>query len=162
MDNLIALVTGANKGIGREIARQLAARGHTVYVGSRDAARGEEAVAQIGGDARLLVLDVTDAASVAAAARQVPELDVLVNNAGISGERQPVTDEDLDKFRRVYETNVFGVLAGAAPLGAPADRQHLKRHRLAGSVGRAGRGRDRVRPADRRLRRVPVVQDGAQ
>lgn len=111
MDNLIALVTGANKGIGREIARQLAAGGHTVYVGSRDAVRGEEAAAEIGGDARPLVLDVTDAASVAAAARQVPELDILVNNAGISGERQPVTDEDLDKFRRVYETNVFGVVA---------------------------------------------------
>ncbi len=60
MDNLIALVTGANKGIGREIARQLAAVGHTVYVGSRDAARGEKAVAEIGGDARLLVLDVTE------------------------------------------------------------------------------------------------------
>jgi NAD(P)-dependent dehydrogenase (short-subunit alcohol dehydrogenase family) len=111
MDNLIALVTGANKGIGREIARQLAAGGHTVYVGSRDAVRGEEAVAEIGGDARPLILDVTDAASVAAAARQVPELDILVNNAGISGERQPVTDEDLDKFRWVYETNVFGVVA---------------------------------------------------
>ena len=111
MDNLIALVTGGNKGIGREIARQLAAGGHTVYVASRDAERGEEAVAEIGGDARPLVLDVTDAASVAAAARQVPELDILVNNAGISGERQPVTDEDLDKFRRVYETNVFGVVA---------------------------------------------------
>ncbi|HTU72476.1 MAG TPA: SDR family NAD(P)-dependent oxidoreductase [Trebonia sp.] len=112
MDNLIALVTGANKGIGREIARQLAAAGHTVYVGSRDAGRGEEAVAGIGGGARLLVLDVTNGNSVAAAAGQVPALDILVNNAGISPtEARPVTEEDPGEFRRVYETNVFGVVA---------------------------------------------------
>lgn len=112
MDKSIALVTGANKGIGREIARQLADAGHTVYVGSRDPDRGESAVANIGGDARLLVLDVTDADSIAAAVRQVPRLDVLVNNAGISSiEPKPVTDEDPETFRRVYETNVFGVVA---------------------------------------------------
>jgi NAD(P)-dependent dehydrogenase (short-subunit alcohol dehydrogenase family) len=112
MDNSIALVTGGNKGIGREIARQLAAAGHTVYVGSRDAERGKDAVADIGGDARLLVLDVTNGNSIAAAARQVPSLDILVNNAGISsGEQKQVTEEDPDTFRRVYETNVFGVVA---------------------------------------------------
>jgi NAD(P)-dependent dehydrogenase (short-subunit alcohol dehydrogenase family) len=111
-DNSIALVTGANKGIGREIARQLAAAGHTVYVGSRDAGRGKDAVADIGGDARLLVLDVTDAGSIAAAARQVPSLDILVNNAGISsGDPKQVTEEDPETFRRIYETNVFGVVA---------------------------------------------------
>ncbi|MGH3281870.1 MAG: SDR family NAD(P)-dependent oxidoreductase, partial [Trebonia sp.] len=60
MDKLIALVTGANKGIGREVARQLADAGHTVYVGSRDAARGAGAAADIGGDTRPLVIDVTD------------------------------------------------------------------------------------------------------
>lgn len=112
MDTSIALVTGANKGIGQEIARQLAAAGHTVYVGSRDAGRGQEAVAEIGGDTRLLVLDVTDIESIAAAAEQVPSLDILVNNAGISsGAAKPVTEEDPDTFRRVYETNVFGVVA---------------------------------------------------
>jgi NAD(P)-dependent dehydrogenase (short-subunit alcohol dehydrogenase family) len=110
MDNLIALVTGANKGIGKEIARQLASAGHTVYVGSRDADRGKAAVEEIGGDARLLVLDVTDAASVAAAARAVPALDILVNNAGISGDGTTVA-EGPDDFRRIYETNVFGVVA---------------------------------------------------
>ena len=112
MENAIALVTGANKGIGREIARQLAAAGHTVWVGSRDAGRGEEAVADIGGDTRLLVIDVTDADSIAAAVKQVPELDILVNNAGIStGNPIPVTEEDVAAFRRVYETNVYGLVA---------------------------------------------------
>ncbi|MCO6010174.1 SDR family oxidoreductase [Actinoallomurus purpureus] len=111
MDNSIALVTGANKGIGKEIARQLADAGLTVYVGSRDAARGERAVEEIGGDARPLVLDVTDAASIADAARQVDALDILVNNAGISGDAKTPDHEDIDTFRRIYETNVFGVVA---------------------------------------------------
>jgi len=111
MDKSIALVSGANKGIGREIARQLAAEGHTVYVGSRDAANGERAVAEIGGDARPLLLDVTDARSVAAAASHVAALDILVNNAGISGDGKPAGEEDLTEYRRIYETNVFGVVA---------------------------------------------------
>ena len=71
MENSVALVTGANKGIGKEVARQFAAAGLAVYAGSRDAARGERAVEEIGGGARLLVLDVTDAASIAAAEHQV-------------------------------------------------------------------------------------------
>jgi NAD(P)-dependent dehydrogenase (short-subunit alcohol dehydrogenase family) len=111
MDNSIALVTGANKGIGKEIARQLAGAGLTVYVGSRDAARGQRAVEQIGGDARLLVLDVTYAASIADAASQIDALDILVNNAGISGEDKTPDREDVGTFRRIYETNVFGVVA---------------------------------------------------
>jgi NAD(P)-dependent dehydrogenase (short-subunit alcohol dehydrogenase family) len=111
MDNSAALVTGANKGIGREIARQLAEAGLTVYVGSRDAARGKSAVDEIGGAARLLVIDVTDPASIAAAASQVGSLDILVNNAGISGDGKKAGEADADAFRRVYETNVFGVVA---------------------------------------------------
>jgi NAD(P)-dependent dehydrogenase (short-subunit alcohol dehydrogenase family) len=111
MDNLIAVVTGANKGIGKEIARQLAGAGLTVYVGSRDAARGQRAVEEMGGDTRLLVLDVTDAASIAAAASQVGTLDILVNNAGVSGDDTTADQEDIGTFRRVYETNVFGVVA---------------------------------------------------
>jgi NAD(P)-dependent dehydrogenase (short-subunit alcohol dehydrogenase family) len=110
MDKPIALVTGANTGIGKEIARQLAGAGVVVYVGSRDAGRGERAAEEIDGDARLLVLDVTDAASVAAAAREVTALDILVNNAGISGVDNTAPDEDLEAFRRIYETNVFGVV----------------------------------------------------
>jgi NAD(P)-dependent dehydrogenase (short-subunit alcohol dehydrogenase family) len=111
MDNSIALVTGANKGIGKEIARQLAGAGLTVYVGSRDAARGKRAVEEIGGDAQLLVIDVTDAASIAAAARQVDTLDILVNNAGIAGDGKTPDREDIHTFRRIYETNLFGVVA---------------------------------------------------
>jgi NAD(P)-dependent dehydrogenase (short-subunit alcohol dehydrogenase family) len=109
--NSTALVTGANKGIGKEIARQLADAGLTVYVGSRDAERGQRAVDELGGDARLLVLDVTDDASIADAARQVPSLDILVNNAGISDDGRPATEADVDGFRRTYETNLFGVVA---------------------------------------------------
>ena len=111
MDNPIALVTGANKGIGKEIVRQLAEAGLTVYAGSRDAARGERAVAEIGGGARLVVLDVTDEASIAAAAREIGALDILVNNAGISGDATTADREDTGTFRRIYETNVFGVVA---------------------------------------------------
>ena len=79
------LITGANKGIGRETARQLLAAGHTVYVGARDEARGRAAAEEL--RARFVRLDVTDDASVAAALAQIEAdggLDVLVNNAGIS------------------------------------------------------------------------------
>jgi NAD(P)-dependent dehydrogenase (short-subunit alcohol dehydrogenase family) len=106
-----ALVTGANKGIGKHIARHLAIAGLTVYVGSRDAALGHSAVAEIGAGSRLLVLDVTDGASIAAAASQVSALDILVNNAGIGDDARPAPDSDVDGFRRIYETNVFGVVA---------------------------------------------------
>jgi NAD(P)-dependent dehydrogenase (short-subunit alcohol dehydrogenase family) len=105
-----ALVTGANKGIGKEIARQLVAAGLTVWLGSRDPERGQRAVEEIDGS-RLLVLDVTDEASIAAAAREVDSLDVLVNNAGIMVDGVSAVDASVDGFRRTYETNVFGVLA---------------------------------------------------
>jgi NAD(P)-dependent dehydrogenase (short-subunit alcohol dehydrogenase family) len=111
MNNFTALVTGANTGIGKEIARQLAAAGHTVYVGSRDAERGQRAVDEIGGGARLLVLDVTEAKSIAGAAQQVGNLDILVNNAGIMIDNATPPDADLETFRRTYETNLFAVLA---------------------------------------------------
>jgi NAD(P)-dependent dehydrogenase (short-subunit alcohol dehydrogenase family) len=107
----LALVTGANSGIGKEIARQLLSSGLSVYVGSRDAGRGQAAVNELGDGARLLVLDVTNEQSVAAAAARVAELDVLVNNAGISDAGQPPTETNMDTLRRVYETNVFGVVA---------------------------------------------------
>jgi NAD(P)-dependent dehydrogenase (short-subunit alcohol dehydrogenase family) len=111
MNDSTALVTGANKGIGKEIARQLAAAGFTVHVGSRDPERGQRAVDEIGGGARLLVLDVTEPKSIADAARQVEDLDVLVNNAGIMVDGRTAPEADVESFRRTFETNLFAVLA---------------------------------------------------
>ncbi|MEV6423948.1 SDR family NAD(P)-dependent oxidoreductase [Streptomyces sp. NPDC051662] len=111
MDISIALVTGANKGIGKAIAREFVHRGLTVYVGSRSVERAADAAAEIGGDARPLLLDVTDAASIAAAAERIDALDVVVNNAGVSDDALPAQDEDVNAFRRIYETNVFGPVA---------------------------------------------------
>ena len=110
------LITGANKGLGRETARRLIAAGHTVYLGSRDAERGRLAAEALG--ARAVVIDVTDDASVAAAAKAIEAeggLDVLVNNAGIEG-RTPdggvigAADVTADVMRSVFDTNVFGVV----------------------------------------------------
>jgi len=102
------LITGANKGLGRETARQLIAAGHTVWVGSRDADRGKRAADELGG--RFVQLDVTDDASVEAAAETVGPLDVLVNNAAIAGGRVPVGEVAAARLRALYETNVFGVV----------------------------------------------------
>jgi NAD(P)-dependent dehydrogenase (short-subunit alcohol dehydrogenase family) len=111
MNDSTALVTGANQGIGKEIARQLVTAGFTVHVGSRDPERGQQAVDEIGAGARLLVLDVTEAKSIADAAQQVQDLDVLVNNAGIMVDGSTAPEADVHSFRRTYETNVFAVLA---------------------------------------------------
>ena len=113
-ENKVALVTGANKGIGHAIASELAARGFTVLVGARDASRGEAAARRIAGDARPIALDVTRADSIAAAAarigRELGRLDVLVNNAAIATRAQP-SEASLEDVRAVFETNVFGVIA---------------------------------------------------
>jgi len=111
MNDRTALVTGANKGIGKHIARLLAAEGLTVYVGARDRGLGQRAVEEIGASARLLVLDVTDPAGIARAASEVDRLDALINNAGISPSLAPPADTSVEEFRRTYETNVFGVVA---------------------------------------------------
>ena len=108
------LITGSNKGLGYETARQLVAAGHTVYAGARDSARGRTAADELG--AHFVQLDVTDDASVAAAAKVIESnggLDVLVNNAGVEprtpdGGFVPVTDVSADSVRAVFETNVFG------------------------------------------------------
>jgi NAD(P)-dependent dehydrogenase (short-subunit alcohol dehydrogenase family) len=102
------LITGANKGLGRETARQLIAAGHEVWIAARDPGRGRPAAEQLGG--RFVPLDVTDDASVAAAVETVGRLDVLVNNAGISGGLAAPGDVTADLVRVVYETNVFGVV----------------------------------------------------
>jgi NAD(P)-dependent dehydrogenase (short-subunit alcohol dehydrogenase family) len=116
-----ALVTGGNTGIGRAIAEALIADGFTVHVGSRDPEKGRAAVAELGKRAVLLPLDVTDADSIRTAAQQVPRLDVLVNNAGIGDAGETVLTVDLGLVRRIYETNVLGVVAMTAAF-APALR----------------------------------------
>jgi NAD(P)-dependent dehydrogenase (short-subunit alcohol dehydrogenase family) len=116
----IALITGANKGLGLETARQLGKQGITVLIGTRDLARGAAAVQSLAKDgikAVALQLEVTDAASIAAAAAEVAKqyghLDILVNNAGVLDYAADtgVETTSVDTFRRVFETNVFGLVA---------------------------------------------------
>jgi len=107
------LITGANKGIGYETARQLVAAGHTVWIGSRDLARGRAAAEELG--ARAVQLDVTDDASVAAAALTIEALDVLVNNAAVEerGDGNAVigpVEVTADLVRKTFDTNVFGTV----------------------------------------------------
>jgi NAD(P)-dependent dehydrogenase (short-subunit alcohol dehydrogenase family) len=127
-DKQVALVTGANQGIGLQIAKDLASHSFTVLVGSRNLERGEAATKTITGDAHALQLDVTNQASIAEAADRIRNefgrLDVLINNAAISntGLRPGMTIQEysestrpsnvsLNEVRAVWETNVFGVLA---------------------------------------------------
>ncbi len=126
-DTSIALVTGANQGIGLQIAKDLAAQGLVVLVGSRDLARGEVAAREVGPNAHAIQLDVTDLASVKAAAQRIDHefgrLDVLIQNAAISSTGRPAgqsiedfakstrpSNVSIDLMRTVWETNVFGVL----------------------------------------------------
>jgi NAD(P)-dependent dehydrogenase (short-subunit alcohol dehydrogenase family) len=128
MDNKrIALVTGANQGVGLQVAKELVANGLTVLVGSRNFERGEAAAKTIGSGAIALQLDVTDRVSIADAAERIRtefgRLDLLVQNAAISNTRKGnlslqeyakvsrASNASLDEVRAVWETNVFGVLA---------------------------------------------------
>jgi NAD(P)-dependent dehydrogenase (short-subunit alcohol dehydrogenase family) len=123
----VAFVTGANKGIGLQIAKDLSTHGLTVIVGSRSLEAGELAAKSIGNDARAVQIDVTKQDSIAGAAERIRSelgrLDVLVNNAGISraevpgrsfdqaAATDPLTVASLEEVRKVFETNVFGVIA---------------------------------------------------
>ncbi len=123
------LITGANKGIGLETARQLLQKGFYVYIGSRDLQRGLEAVGKLKTEGltnvEAIQLDVTDDHSVKAAREEISRktaiLDVLINNAGISGvefdgegnyipHTRNATEASIDIFKEVYETNVYGVV----------------------------------------------------
>ncbi|MBL4674690.1 MAG: SDR family NAD(P)-dependent oxidoreductase [Mucilaginibacter sp.] len=123
----IALVTGANQGVGNEIAKALASNGYIVYIGSRKLENGEKAAAEIGENAKAVQLDVTKQPSIDAAIERINNengrLDLLVNNAGISHDgKAPKNPEELmasgravnvslGEVRTVWETNVFGVIA---------------------------------------------------
>jgi NAD(P)-dependent dehydrogenase (short-subunit alcohol dehydrogenase family) len=126
-DGRVALVTGANQGVGLQVATELVANGLTVLVGSRNFGRGEAAAKEIGPGAVAVQLDVTDGDSIAAAAdrirNEIGRLDLLVNNAGISkttrgslsvqeyAKTRYPSNASLDEIRAVWETNVFGVVA---------------------------------------------------
>ena len=124
-----AFITGANKGIGFEIAKQLLQKGFYVYIGSRDKSRGQEAVGKLNAEglvnAKAVQIDVTDEESVLHASteigKEITTLDILINNAGISGVKidkegsfvaETLTAEraSIGTFKEVYETNVYGVV----------------------------------------------------
>jgi len=151
-DNQVALVTGANQGIGLQIAKDLTAKGLTVLIGSRNFERGEAAAEELGPNAVALQLDVTDQASISNAAERIRKefgrLDVLIQNAAITttGDHHAQTPQEfvaanrpsvvsLDEMRAVWETNVFGVLAvyqAMLPiLRELSHRQRLQRGRIA-------------------------------
>lgn len=121
----VALITGANKGLGKEIARRLGRLGMTVLIGARDRAGGQTAAEDLrkeGIDAHPIGIDVTDEQTIAQARERIEQefghLDVLINNAGVSleSERRPPTQTPLDIVRRTYETNLFGAMAVTAAM----------------------------------------------
>lgn len=116
----VALVTGANRGIGLQVVRVLAQRGHEVWLGTRDVARGDAAVQRLLDEGlsgcSVLPLDVADETSVQVAAvalaARVAQLDVLVNNAGIAlGGGLPPSMQALPDIRAMFDTNLFGSIA---------------------------------------------------
>jgi NAD(P)-dependent dehydrogenase (short-subunit alcohol dehydrogenase family) len=127
-DKMVALVTGANKGLGKQIAKELVGHGYSVLLGSRNYANGVTAAQEIGDGAAAIQLDVTDATSIANAAQRIAEeygrLDVLVNNAGISQSGRFASMQDippssavpLDEVRAVFETSVLAVTQAMLPM----------------------------------------------
>ena len=116
----IALITGANKGIGLETARQLGQQGITVLVGARDEAKSNQAAEELrkaGLDAHGIVIDVNNAGSIQKAAARIERdygrLDILVNNAGVmlDDQKKKPSEQSLDVWRKTFETNLFGVIA---------------------------------------------------
>ena len=129
------LITGANKGIGLETARQLGALGYRVWLGARDPERGEtatKALCDLGYDVRFVQIAVNDDSSIRAAAEAVAradgKLDILINNAGIPGNYADPLSQGISDIRHVYETNVFGpinMIYAFIPLLKAAGKAHI-------------------------------------
>ena len=178
-DKRIALVTGANQGVGLQVAKELVANGVTVLVGSRNLERGEAAAREIGAGAIALQFDVTDRVSIADAAERIREefgrLDLLVQNAAVSNTRKGslslqeyaqvsrASNASLDEVRTVWKTNVFGVLAvyqAMLPLlreSSDARIINVERRRLPD----VERGPSLPLPPDVRPR-LPCIQGGSE
>ena len=103
------LITGGNRGIGLEIARQLGALGWKVYMGSRNLASGQESAKKLEGDIIPVELDVTNTDSIRSCFNTIPELDVLINNAGLFGEKS-LRDPDMEEIRQILDTNLIGAI----------------------------------------------------
>ena len=110
----VALISGGNRGLGREVARRLADEGYKVVIGSRDLPNGEQVAQELGANVSACRLDVTDPEAIETCIEEIRErfgrLDVLVNNAGVEGGgwSTNATDVDLDEVRDTLETNLFG------------------------------------------------------
>jgi NAD(P)-dependent dehydrogenase (short-subunit alcohol dehydrogenase family) len=140
----VALVTGATSGIGRATALKLAADGYTVLVHGRDAARGDAVVAEIkqaGGEARFVAADLLDPAEIERLAAEAGEVDVLVNNAGLSW-FGPTADLDVDTYDRLWDGNVrsaYLLVSALAPGMAKRGRGSIiSVDSMAGHVGLVG------------------------
>ena len=158
MTSTIALVTGANKGIGREISLQLAAKSIVVLMGARDRERGEKAVEDLraqGLPVEFIQIDVTSQSSVDRAAAEIErhygKLDILVNNAGIALDWIPSSELTVETLEKTFDTNVFGVFratkallpllknpstAGSSTCRADWDRSRIRRIPAAPLAGR--------------------------
>jgi NAD(P)-dependent dehydrogenase (short-subunit alcohol dehydrogenase family) len=106
-----ALVSGATSGIGLQTARQLLDRGIRVWIGARHLEKGQRTARELGPGARAVLLNVTDADSLTAAAELIGDLDILVNNAGINPGGEDINGTNLEQLRATYDTNVFGLVA---------------------------------------------------
>jgi NAD(P)-dependent dehydrogenase (short-subunit alcohol dehydrogenase family) len=144
----IALVTGANRGIGREVCRQLAENRMRVLIGARDPAKGEAAAREMdrgGFDVEAVTLDVTDAASIQALGDKLGAVDVLINNAGVDydTDQTPIA-ADLARVRATFETNLFGAWAMAQAVAPGMRRRRWGRivnvSSGAGALASMGRG----------------------
>ena len=144
----IALVTGANRGIGREVCRQLAENRMRVLIGARDPAKGEAAAIEMargGFDIEAVALDVTDAASIQALGDRLGAVDVLINNAGVDYDTdQTPISADLARVRRTFEINLFGAWAMAQAVAPGMRRRRWGRivnvSSGAGALASMGRG----------------------